>query len=293
MTIVDAHHHIWRRADLPWLLGPTQPRIFGPYDGLKRDYTIEEFLDDIAGTGVSRAVYVQANWAPNWFVDEAAFVSRVNARTGWPHAISAFCDMTQADARRDLDRLAQYPLVRGIRHQMHHHENPLYRFASGPQVVASERVIANVGRLADYGFVFELQIFAAQAQAALALVDACPRVTFVLQHAGMPQDLSHEGKALWRERIAMLARRGNVVCKVSGFGTFLRANDPDHIAWTVHQALALFGPERCLYGSNFPIEKLWTGYGDLVGAVKAATAALLFEAAAAVFHDTAARVYRL
>ena len=198
MTIIDAHHHIWRRADLPWLLGPTQPHIFGPYDGIKRDYLIGEFLDDIAKSGVTKSVYVQANWAPNWFADEAAWVARVNAETGWPHAISAFCNMMQEDARRDLDKLAEEPLVRGIRHQMHHHHNPLYRFAPDAETVGSDAVIANVARLADYGFIFELQIFAGQVDAALRLVEAAPDVTFVLQHAMMPEDHSEAGLATWR-----------------------------------------------------------------------------------------------
>ena len=56
--IVDAHHHIWRRADQPWLSGPTVPRIFGAYDAIKRDYPVEEFLADLAGTGVVKSVYV-------------------------------------------------------------------------------------------------------------------------------------------------------------------------------------------------------------------------------------------
>ena len=56
MKIVDAHHHIWRQTDLPWLLGPTQPRIFGPYDAIKRDYPIAEYQRDIDGTGVEASV---------------------------------------------------------------------------------------------------------------------------------------------------------------------------------------------------------------------------------------------
>ena len=66
MAIIDAHHHIWRQADLPWLLGPEQPRIFGPYKAIMRDYLIDDFLDDIKGSGIEKSVYVQANWAPNW-----------------------------------------------------------------------------------------------------------------------------------------------------------------------------------------------------------------------------------
>jgi predicted TIM-barrel fold metal-dependent hydrolase len=88
-AIIDAHHHVWRRKDLPWLLGPMQPRIFGPYEAIKRDYPMSEYLAEVADWGVVKSVYVQANWAPNWFEDEVAWVSRVAAETGWPHASSA------------------------------------------------------------------------------------------------------------------------------------------------------------------------------------------------------------
>ena len=72
--IVDAHHHIWRQADLPWLQGPSVPRIFGNYDAIKRDYLIDEFLRDLEGTGVTKSVYVQANWPKERAVDEVAWV---------------------------------------------------------------------------------------------------------------------------------------------------------------------------------------------------------------------------
>jgi len=291
--IVDAHHHVWRRADLPWLLGPTVPRIFGDYGPLKRDYPMAEFLDDVAGTGVARSVHVQANWAPNWAFDEAAWVCRVHAETGWPHAISAFCDMRQADARRDLDRLARLPLVRGIRHQMHHHENPLYSFAPADDTVAEEAVQRNVARLADYGFLFELQIFAHQADAALRLVDACPGVIFVLQHAAMPEDPSEPGMRRWRQALEALASRRSVHAKLSGIGTFLRRNDPPLISRVLDETVSAFGADRCLFGSNFPIEKMWTSYGALLSAWRDAAAGLPDEDRDAIFSQTASRLYRL
>ncbi|HHZ10152.1 MAG TPA: amidohydrolase family protein [Rhizobiales bacterium] len=293
IPVIDAHHHIWRQTDLPWLLGPTQPRIFGPYDAIKRDYPIEEYLADIAGTGVVKSVYVQANWAPNWFADEAAWVQETAERTGWPHAIVGYCDMTQKDARRDLDRLAKYPLMRGVRQQLHWHENPLYRFAKRPDLAADPTVQKNVARLADYGWSFDLQVFSHQVESACALADACPDVTFVLQHAGMLEDLSEAGRDSWRRAMKTLARRKNVVSKLSAFGTFIHRNDPEHIAWMVAETVAIFGPKRCLYGSNFPIEKLWTDYQSLIGAFRDAAAPLSAAARKAIFHDTARRVYRL
>ena len=78
--IVDAHFHIWRQADLPWLLGPMQPRIFGPYEPIRRDYPVEEYLADCRPEGVTEAVYVQANWAPDRALDEVRFVAESSRR---------------------------------------------------------------------------------------------------------------------------------------------------------------------------------------------------------------------
>ena len=73
---IDSHFHIWRQKDQPWLIGPMVPRIFGPYEPIRRDYPIEEFLADQQGSGVEKAVYVQTNWAKEDFEKEVAFVHR-------------------------------------------------------------------------------------------------------------------------------------------------------------------------------------------------------------------------
>lgn len=288
--IVDSHFHIWRQADLPWLLGPMQPRIFGPYEPIRRDYPIAEYLGDCQPVGVTEAVYVQANWATERYLDEVAYVSQASEESGFPIAIVAYADMLAGDVRPQLDQLARNRRVRGVRMQLHWHENTLYRFASDPELARDPLVIANVGRLADYGFSFDLQVFAGQMAGAAELAAACPGVTFVLQHAGMLEDLSPEGIAAWREGMTLLAGQPNITSKLSGLGTFLRRNDPETIAFIIAETLALFGAERCLFGSNFPIEKLWTSYAELIDTHRAAVP----EAAqAAVFNETARRVYRL
>ena len=291
--IVDAHHHIWRQADLPWLTGPMQPRIFGPYEPIRRDYSIQEYLGDLAGSGVTRSVYVQTNWANDRFEDEAAWVQRTADEHGWPHAIVAYADLGVDDVRPQLDRLTRYPLVRGVRMQLHWHENPLYRFAARPDLCDDPVIRRNVARLADYGYSFDLQVFAPQMAGAAGLAKACPQVTFILQHAGMLEDLSSQGRAAWREGMQRLADCPNVVSKLSGLGTFIHRNDSAHIAEIVAEAVAIFGAERCLFGSNFPIEKLWTGHRELVDAFRAAAAPLGGEQRDAILRTTAIRVYRL
>jgi len=291
--IVDAHHHIWRQADLPWLSGPMQPRIFGPYEPIRRDYPIQEYLGDLAGSGVTRSVYVQTNWANDRFEDETAWVQQTARDHGWPHAIVSYADFNVDDVRPQLDRLARYPLVRGVRMQLHWHDNPLYRFAARPDLCADPKIQRNVARLADYGFSFDLQVFAPQMADAAGLAEACPDVTFILQHAGMLEDLSQEGRSAWRAGMTRLAACPNIVSKLSGLGTFIHRNDPEHIAAVVKETVGIFGPARCLFGSNFPIEKLWTRYSDLVAAYRRALEPFGEAAARAVLHDTAARIYRL
>jgi predicted TIM-barrel fold metal-dependent hydrolase len=288
--LVDSHFHIWRQADLPWLMGPMQPRIFGPYEPIRRDYPIAEYLADAKSVGMTEAVYVQANWPVDRYFEEAAFVAEASDQSGFPIAIVAYADMLAEDARPQLDALARNPRVRGVRMQLHWHENPLYRFASEPDLALSPVLQRNVARLADYGWSFDLQVFTGQMTGASALAEACPDVTFVLQHAGMLEDLSPGGIDAWWAGMAMLSARPNVVSKLSGLGTFLRRNDAAHVAMIVRETLALFSPDRCLFGSNFPIEKLWTTYADLYAAHQAAVPA---QHRAAVFSSTARRVYRL
>lgn len=300
MRVVDAHFHIWRQADLPWLVGPMQPRIFGPYEAIRRDYPMTEYRAEASAAGVEKAVYVQANWPVDRAEAEVAWVETVANETGWPNAIVAYADMTVADVRPALDRLARYPKVRGIRQQFHWHENPLYRFATKPDLCRAPTVQANVARLADYGWSFDLQVFADQMPGAAELARACPQVAFILQHAGMLTDTSSAGWANWRGNTAILANEPNVYAKLSGFGTFIHRNDADHIAHLIRETVAAFGVRRCLWGSNFPIEKIWTDYASLISAHQRGVSELGREpgcsaeaAALAIFHDTANQVYRL
>ena len=291
--IVDAHHHIWRQADLPWLSGPMQPRIFGPYEPIRRDYSIREYLGDLAGLTVVRSVYVQTNWAKDRFEDEVAWVHDVAKQTGWPHAVVGYADFSVDDVRPQLDRLTRYPLMRGLRMQLHWHDNPLYRFAARANLCIDPVIRRNIARLAEYGWSFDLQVFSAQMADAATLVEVCPDVTFILQHAGMLEDLSPEGRTGWREGMAKLAAYPNAVSKISGLGTFIHSNDPAHVADVLTETVAIFGAERCLFGSNFPIEKLWTDYRNLVQAYVEAAAPLGAAQRDAIFKTTAMRVYRL
>ena len=125
------------------------------------------------------------------------------------------------------------------------------------------------------------------------LAKAFPQTIFVLEHAGMLEDTSPEGWQTWREGMKALADCPNVNIKLSGLGTFVHAVRADLMKAIVTETVALFGADRCFYGSNFPIEKLWTDYKSLHRAFRDAIADLGEREQAAILHDTAARLYRL
>lgn len=291
--VIDGHFHIWWQADLAWLNGPMQPRIFGPYAPICRDYSVEEYLADAAAAKVKASVYVQANWPAARFEDEAAWVQSVADASGAPQAMVAYADFLVDDIRPQIDRLIRYPLLRGVRMQLHWHSKPAYRFAASPDVVRDPRLSRNIARLADYGLLFELQLFSGQMADGADLLKAVPDVPFVLIHAGMLEAENEVTVARWRKGMALLAARPNCHVKLSGLGTFVHRVDDALIARIVRETVAMFGADRCLFGSNFPIEKLWTDYATLFAAHVRASAHFDDTQRSAIFHGTAARLYRL
>ncbi len=292
--VVDAHHHVWRQADLPWLSGPMVPRIFGPYEPLRRDYPIEEYLADISESGVAASVYVQTNWPLERSLDEVRWVQAVHEQTGWPSAIVASADLFDPEAAAVFaaERAAS-PLVRGVRLQLHWHEDERYRFAAAPDRMNDPVLRGNVARLADLGWVFELQVFPGQMADAARFAAALPEVGFVLVHAGMLESSADEHVTPWLAGLDLLAEQPNVSVKLSGQGTFVHHVDEELIGLVAGACLERFCSERCMFGSNFPIEKLWTDYSTLLGAWSGALGPQPDAVRRDVFGATARRVYRL
>jgi len=292
-VIVDAHHHIWRRDRTPWLTGPPAPRIFGEYDALRRDYSIEEYAADVRPHGVIRSVYVQVNVAPGDEVEKIEWASTSGAREGLVQGVVAFADLAAPEVGDVLDRQLAFAALRGIRQQLHWHDNPAYRFAPAPDSMLRPEWQRGLRQVAARGLLFELQVFPGQYGAALQVVDAFPDLTFVLLHAGMIEDRSPEGWATWRRGLERFADRDNVYVKLSGLGTFTRRCAVSEWRPVIEQVLDVFGPGRCMFGSNFPIEKLWTTYGTLVEVFRAGIAGCTAAEQRLVLHEVAARVYRI
>jgi len=106
--VIDTHHHIWMRKDIPWLADPPIPRMYGEYFGLRRDYPVEEWINDVAPEGVTKSVHVPAMWGSPRALDETRWLQSVADRHGFPHGIVCQAEMTDPD----LDaKLATYMVV--------------------------------------------------------------------------------------------------------------------------------------------------------------------------------------
>lgn len=291
--IVDAHHHIWRKDRTPWLNGPVVPRIFGDYGPIRRDYDIDEFSADAKPCGVAKSVYVQINVAPGDELWEVAWASAEGQRHHLINAVVSFADLADPEVGEMLDRQMAAAPIRGVRQQLHWHKNPAYRFQPRPDLMLDARWQRGLCAVAARGLHFELQVFPSQYAAALELVDRHHDTTFVLLHAGMPEDASEEGRRVWMAGLKELARRPNLLTKISGLGTFTRRCDAREWTPIIERTVDAFGPARCLFGSNFPIEKLWTSYADLLHAVRFGLSRYTVDEQQAVLRETALRLYRL
>lgn len=264
LQIVDAHHHLWDldRVNYPWLMEKGVRRFFGDPTPIQRDYLLVDFRRDIGALPVIKSVHVQVGAA----VDESVAETRWLQQTadapdsgGMPHAVIAFCDLAAADAPAVLEAQREHPNVRGIRQILGRAAEEDANTGTGALLDdASWR--RNLGRLPGLGLSFDLQLVPPQLPAVVRLLRDLPELRVALCHCGSPWDRSPEGLSFWRRHLGRLAHLPNVYCKLSGFGMFDRAWNAARVRDVVAPAIDRFGPGRCMFGSNFPVDKLYRDY---------------------------------
>ena len=294
--IIDTHHHLWRRKDLGWLNPPLTPKMFGDFFGLCRDFPIEEWKHDIGPHNVVKTVHVTANWAGTKAtrgLDETRWLASVQAEHGYPHGIVAQVDLTEPDVEATLNEHRRFRGFSGIRHQLYWDSRPLMQYASRPDLCNTPQFRKNFALLEKFGLHFELQVFASQVQYAVELVRDFPKVNFILLHAGMLTDRTPQMIALWRDALAQLAAYPNVHVKISGLAMFTFGWTEAQLRQVIRDSIQIFGVERTIFGSNFPLEKLWCSYADLIGAYKKILSEYPAAAQSAIFHDNGNAFYRL
>lgn len=271
VTLVDAHHHFWdlRRNDYPWLSHTPEPHFFlGNYDALKRDYLPDDYRRDAAGHNVLATVHCEAEWTRDDQVGETDWLTRLHAAQRVPNAIVAHAWFHTGNAAEVLARQAAFPLVRGIRSKPVTSRTPDTMTPGASGTMQDPRWLEGFALLERHGLSWDLRVPFWHLHEAAEVAASFPRTPIVLNHTGFPWDRSEPGLAAWRRAMTAIARQPNVHLKVSEFGLRDQPWDEASNRRIVLEAIAIFGIERCMFASNFPVAGLRIDYDTLVRAVR-------------------------
>jgi predicted TIM-barrel fold metal-dependent hydrolase len=287
LPFVDTHVHFWdlERPDLhySWLQPGVLHPVLGDIDEIKFPlFDAARFQEEIAGANVAKVVHVQAALGIEDPVNETRWLQKQADATGLPHAIVAHADLRDPGVERELERHAEASaLLRGIRD-----------FSEGDFLAdpAFERGFAT---LAKHGLVGDIECQWEDMPKARDLAARHPDTVVVLDHAGFPLERTPEYFASWKRGISALAEADNTVCKISGLGMCDNSWTVDSIRPWFEHCVDAFGTQRCVLGTNWPVDRMYSDYATVVDAYAQIVADLSRDEQVALFSANAERLFRM
>jgi len=295
-AVIDAHHHVWdlQRNHHPWLSDePPIPFRYGDYSAIRKSYMPADYRRDTAGWPVTASVYVEAEWERANALGESRWIAAIAAEHGLPSSVVAWCDLADPGAPELLAAHAAIPIVRGIRHKpaAAASAQDARRGAAGSMDDPAWR--EGYVQLARNGLSYDLQTPWWHLDAAAELARDIPGTQIIVNHTALPSDRSPEALTAWRSALEVAAAEANIALKISGIGRpglpwTLEANGP-----VIRDAITIFGVERAMFASNFPVDSLVGSFDTIFSGFLAATSDRSEDDRTKLFHDNAARIYRL
>ncbi len=261
---IDAHHHLWDLSAVhyPWLMDRGASRFFGNPEPIQRDYLIGEFRADAEAHGFGGSVHIQVG-AEDGFA-EAKWVQGVaDSNPDWPMVQVVFRDLTSDGLDDALDRYQNLSTVRGVRQILGRAPGEDVRTGTNA-LLTDPRFARGLRVLGDRGLSFDLQLIPELMERTARILERAPKTRVALCHAGSPHDRTVDGLRDWSARLRSLSELPHVVCKLSGLGMFDHNWTRDSIEAIVTEVLERFGPDRVMFGSNFPVDSLSSDYATLV-----------------------------
>lgn len=296
IALVDAHQHFQdiEKHYYPWLCDVGRPaQLEGDLTPIRRNYLPVDYLDDLKPVRLVKSVHVQNGWDPLDSVGETRWLQGLADQDGFPHAIVAFANLAAPDVAAILEAHCAFPNVRGIRQILNWHHDPSLRIAPQADLMDDSSWRRGFGLLSRYGLSFDLQIYWPQMSAAWRLAKSYPDTLMILNHFGMPIDRSPEGVSSWAAALAQLAQAPNVMIKISGLGL-------GHPNWTVQdtapllqRAIDIFGVDRAMFGTNLPVDRLFSKAEQIFSAYDAALKNFTSEEREALLQLNAESAYRI
>jgi len=293
LTIVDAHQHFWDpdRNYYPWLCDePPIPFRYGDYRPIRRPYLPPDYRADAAPIDVAGSVYVEAEWNPADPVGEMRYIEGIRREHGLPSVAVAQAWLDADDAADVLEQQAAFDFVRSVRHKPRANRGPGDKTPGG---MTAAKWRAGYARLAPLGLRFDLQTPWWHLGEAVRLAADFPDMQIILNHTGLPAERSPEGIAGWTRAMTALAVCPNVAVKISGIG---QPGQPWTVAANrgiVRTTIDLFGVERCMFASNFPVDSLCADFATIFNGFAEIVRDLNAAEQRALFHDNARRIYAI
>ena len=298
MQIIDAHHHLWDidNHNYPHMRGPESMRIWGPNTKLRKNYLIGDFLADIENQSVVKSVHVQANYDHENPVGETRWLQSIAddpSSKGFPHAIVGWVDFMSAECERQLEQHTEFPNFRGIRQIASRHPfEPLLNLTP-VDFLNNETWLSNYGLLKKHDLSFDHQICAHQAEDTVRLARRYPEIPIILVHLAFPLERHYAGIETWRANMRVMAECPNISVKLSGLGMTDFYWSVESIRTFILDGIEIFGVDRSMFASNFPVDSVMSSYDTLFDAFKDVVKDFSDAEKQKLFHDNAERVYRI
>lgn len=291
---VDAHQHFWdpNVNYHPWLSKDSLiPFRYGDYSQIKRRYLPDDYRIDAKDFKVNETVYVETEWDPSDPVGEVRYATGLNQNYGLPSAIVAQAWLDAPNIEEVLQQQASFSLVRSIRHKPKTMEA---KSASGAQatLMSDESWRRGYALLESFGLHFDLQVSWRFFDEAIRLAKDFPKTLIVLNHTGLPENRHPDVLKGWRAAMSKLAECPNVMVKISGLGVLNVPWTVKNNAWIVKETIRMYGAERCMFASNFPVDSLCGTFSDIIYGFKQISSIFDRSEQEFLFCKTARRIYR-
>ena len=299
IKIVDAHHHLWdlnnKDTKYSWLMVNEGEAFFGDYAAIRKNYLLEDYIEDTKNQNIIKSVHVQAEHDDDKPVNETAWLQNLadTHSSKLPNAIVAFADFSKNNVSEILDAHQEYKNTRGIRQILSYNKDePKYSHAT-EDFMKNSTWVENFKYIRNRNLSFDIQIYKHQMEDAVNLANKYNDVLFILNHTGEPCYQSKEYIESWEQNMKKLAKCENIVAKISGLGMF----DPN---WTidstrifVEKTIQIFGIERCMFASNFPVDKIFNSFDTYWNSFKEITKNYSENDKKLLFSSNAEKYYRI
>lgn len=268
---VDAHHHLWKYTaeEFGWIAD----------DALRRDFSPSDLKRELDAAGVDRTVVCEARQS----VAETDMLLAAAEKSECIAGVVGWLPIADAEAFPALlERYAANPKLVGLRHVVQDEPDDAF--------ILREDFGRGVAAMRGTGLVYDILVFQRQLANAIRFVDAqADDQVFVLDHVAKPRP---DAMVEWAGLVREMARRPNVVCKFSGVVTEV-GTDPDVVRRVFDTVLEAFGPDRLMWGSDWPVVTARLSYVDWFARVRALVSSLSAAERASILGETASRIYRI